>query len=357
MDEQGPIDPTGTVPPAQSSATPPVAQQPAPPLYAPPAPGPAPYAAPAPRSTSAAWKWVLGILAVLVLGAIACCGVSFSALSGGSWGGEIAGGDAVALIHIDGVIAGTGSAIDGVITPEDVLDKLDQALADDSVKAILLRIDSPGGTVAASQEIATEVARAAEEKPVVASIGDVGASGAYMVASQCDEIIASPTSAVGSIGVITEIPNVAGLLDKLGIQFTVLTAGKYKDAGSPYRSLTTTETDLIQHEVDVAYEEFIKIVAEGRGLSEDKVREMATGWAWSAREAKGMGLVDTLGTYNDAVDRAAELGGIDGEPNIVTYDSTGYGDLLIYLLGVKDSLDRLGALAPKLTSPGPAVPK
>jgi len=163
---------------------------------------------------------------------------------------------------------------------------------------------------------------------------------------------------VGSIGVITEIPNVEGLLDKLGVEFTVLTAGELKDTGSPYRALTSTETVLIQQEVDNAYEEFISIVAEGRDMPEDEVRELATGWAYSAREGVDLGLVDTLGTYNDAVDRAAELGGIDGEPGIVTYDSSDYTDIFNSLLGIRDSLDRIGALAPDLGMSGKtAVPR
>jgi protease-4 len=276
---------------------------------------------------------------------------ALSPIEGGSFGSY---GDSIALIHVDGVIAGTGSEFDGVITPEAMLSKLDQALADSSVKAILLRIDSPGGTVAASQEIAIEVARASEEKPVIASIGDVGASGAYMIASQCDEIVAAPTSAVGSIGVITQIPNVAGLLDKLGVEFTVLTAGEYKDAGSPFRSMTATETALIQTEVDIAYDEFIRIVAEGRELPEPDVREMATGFAWSALVAKDMGLVDTLGNFNDAIDRAADLGGIEGEPYIVTYEDDSYGAFLRFLLGASARLDRIDALARTVT--GPAAP-
>lgn len=313
---------------------------------------PRPPAAP----SSTGWKVFLGVLAVLVLSAMACCGLSFAALQGeGSWGG-VASGDSIALIHIDGVIAGTGSTLDGYTTPEDILYQLDEALADDNVKAILLRIDSPGGTVAASQEIAWEVAYATEEKPVIASIGDVGASGAYMVASQCDEIVALPTSAVGSIGVITEIPNVAGLLDKVGVEFTVLTAGELKDTGSPYRSVTATEVALIQAEVDNAYEEFITIVAEGRGLSENDVRDMATGWAWSAREGVDLGLVDTLGTFNDAIDIAAEHGGIEGDPSIISYEEDSFGYFLDYLLGIKQGLDRLGALAPALGRTGSARP-
>ncbi|MDO9108095.1 MAG: signal peptide peptidase SppA [Coriobacteriia bacterium] len=350
MDDQGRIDPLTqaalAAPPAPEPAAPPPAPQP---MYA--AVAPAPVSSP--RRSSTGWKWFVGVMLVLILATLACCGVSFAAIGVSSgMGGSVATGDSIAVIHIDGVIAGTGSALDGVITPENILSQLDQALADDGVKAILLRIDSPGGTVAASQEIAMEVAAAAEEKPVIASVGDVGASGAYMVASQCDEIVALPTSAIGSIGVIIEIPNVAGLLDKLGVEFTVLTAGEYKDAGSPFRSMTPTETALVQKGVDSAYDEFINIVAEGRGLSKDKVRTMATGWAWSAREAEKMGLVDTLGTYNDAVDSAAKAGGIDGEPGIVSYEGSGYGDLLYSLLGIRDSLDRLGALAPDLGSSG-----
>ncbi|MDZ4179508.1 MAG: signal peptide peptidase SppA [Coriobacteriia bacterium] len=307
-----------------------------------------------PPRTSPAFKWFIGGAAVLLLSVVACCGLAVFALSpieGGSFGSY---GDSIALIHVDGVIAGTGSEFDGVITPEAMLDKLGQALADPSVKAILLRIDSPGGTVAASQEIAIEVARASEEKPVIASIGDVGASGAYMIASQCDEIVAAPTAAVGSIGVITQIPNVAGLLDKLGVEFTVLTAGDYKDAGSPFRSMTATETALIQTEVDIAYDEFIRIVAEGRELPEPDVREMATGFAWSALVAKDMGLVDTLGNFNDAIDRAADLGGIEGEPYIVTYEDDSYGAFLRFLLGASARLDRIDALARTVT--GPAAP-
>jgi len=261
-------------------------------------------------------------------------------------------GENIALIHITGIIAGTGNEFDGVATPERVLEQLDQALADPTVHAILLRIDSPGGTPAASQEIAMEVARASEEKPVVVSVGDVAASGAYMIASQADEIVASPTSAIGSIGVITQIPNITGLLDKLGIEFTVLTAGEYKDAGSPFRSLTPTETALIQTEIDVVYDEFIRVVAEGRGMTEDEVREMATGFAWSALLAKEMGLVDKLGTYNDAVDRAAELGGIVGEPGIVTYDAMQYDALLDLLLGVSAALEGIGSFQQMLAHPG-----
>lgn len=302
------------------------------------APVPAPPAPPPRRALSTGAKWAIGIVVgVLVLSCGLCA--ALSALTSSFDRTVIPTGESVALIHIEGVIAGTGSIYDGVVSPERLLDELDQALDDPDVKAILLRIDSPGGTVAASQEIALAVRRASEEKPVVASIGDIGASGAYMVASQCDRIVASPGSSVGSIGVIMEIPNVAGLLDKLGVQFTVLTQGELKDVGSPYRSVTPTETALLNDQMRVAYEQFIADVAEGRGMDEAEVRKLATGWAWLGTEALDLRLVDELGNFDDAVDAAAELGGIEGEPYIVTYEpKLRLQDLIYDLIGLRSRL-------------------
>jgi len=340
--------------PAAPAEAPPIAAY-APPARTTPVP-PAIAASPRPR-LSTGWKLTIAALVLVTLASMAgCCGMaSVAGLTGAEPGMTFA--DSVAVIHVDGVIAGTGSTLDGIINPETMSSYLDQAAQDPNVRAIVLRIDSPGGTVAASQEIATEVARLSAEKPVIASVGDVGASGAYMIASQCDEIWAQPTSAVGSIGVITEIPNVAGLLEKVGVEFTVLTAGEFKDAGSPYRSLTETETQLIQREIDIAYDEFIRIVAEGREMSEDDVRDLATGWAWSAIQAQEMGLVDEMGTYNDALDRAAELGGISGDYEVIVYDEYEYGDLLSYLIGIRDDLDRLKSLSPDVAPLAPAVPR
>ena len=298
-----------------------------------------PPASPGPRRTmSAGAKWAIGIGIVLIVLVFVACAL-LASLGRAFDTTSIAMGDSIALIHVDGAIAGTGSTYDGVVTPEYMLDQLDQALADDSVKAILLRIDSPGGTVAASQEISLAVRRANEEKPVVASIGDIGASGAYMVAAQCDEIVAAPGSMVGSIGVIMEIPNVAGLLDKLGVEFTVLTQGENKDVGSPYRSVTPTETVMLNEQMAIAYDQFIADVAEGRGMDEAEVRELATGWAWLGSEAIDLGLVDSLGNYDDAVNRAAELGGIDGDPYIVTYEPVyAIEDLIYDLIGLSSQL-------------------
>lgn len=315
-------------PAAGQQGVPPVyATQGAQPIY----PPPGMPSQPAPKKKmSAGTKWAIGLgIGFVLLMAFSCIG---SVLILGSDTGTIATSDSIAVIHIDSTIQGASG---GSGDPEYILDQLDQALADDSVKAILLRIDSPGGTVAASQEITLAVRRAAEEKPVVTSVGDMCASGAYMVASQTDEIIASPGSTVGSIGVIMEVANVEELLNKIGVNFTTLTYGEYKDAGSMYRSLTETETAMLNEELATIGDQFIADVAEGRGMDEDEVRELATGWAWVGSEALDLGLVDSLGNYDDAVDRAAALGGIEGEPNIVSYEYVDpFAGLYSSLLGI-----------------------
>jgi protease-4 len=341
MDTQGSDRDQGIPPAAQPRAT---GQYPYP-------PAPAPVEK---RSGGKIAAIIIAVVAALVL--LSCCGFSVYAMSLPSGGGPATTfGDTIAVIHVDGLIVGTGSSINGYVSPEEFLWKLDQATADPNVKAIVLRVDSPGGTVAASQEIAMEVSRI--EKPIIVSSADVNASGAYMISSQTDEIWALPTTAVGSIGVISEIPNIEGLLDKVGVEFQTITAGENKDTGSMYRSLTTTETALIQQSVDIAYDEFIRMVAEGRDIPEDEVRDMATGWAWSGIEAQEMGLVDELGTYNDVMERAADLGGIDGYYDVVTYDEVDFSDFLYSIIGIQNQLDRLGSLDSEATQPGPVVPR
>lgn len=283
------------------------------------APQTPPAYAPQPASKkpmSAGAKWAIGLGTGFVLLVVGSCCWSFSMISKGS--STIATGDSIAVIRIEDTIQG-GSTGSG--SPEYVLDQLNKAVDDSNVKAILLRIDSPGGTVAASQEIMMGVRRAAKKKPVVTSVGDICASGAYMVASQSNEIVASPGSTVGSIGVIMELANVEELMNKLGVHFTTLTQGEYKDAGSAFRSLTATETAMLNDQMKLIHDQFIADVATGRHMDQDEVRKLATGWAWLGSEALDLGLVDSIGNYDDAVDRAAKLGGIKGEPNIVDYEN------------------------------------
>ncbi len=215
-------------------------------------------------------------------------------------------------------------------------------------------MDSPGGTVAASEECATYVEECT--KPVIVSVGDVGASGAYMISSQADEIWANPGSSVGSIGVIAQIPNVQKLLDTVGIDFQIIKAGKYKDAGSPYRPLTEEESGLIQGEVDEAYDQFIDIVAKGRKMDRAKVEELATGLTWSGVTAKELGLVDEVGTYRDALDAAAELGGIKGDYRVITYEED-IQQLLGRLLSLKSAFGGLDAQAARDAASRMSLPK
>jgi protease-4 len=285
-----------------------------------------------------AWVWWLaGIVVVLVI--FGCMLSTIGSLVGG--GKTLAtSGDTIAVIPMDGAIAGTGVA-PSVITPDDFYSLLKRANDDDSVKAIVLRVNSPGGTVAASEEIASYVK--AEKKPVVVSVGDEDASGAYMVSSQAKAIIANPGSAVGSIGVIMEIPNASGLLDKVGVQFKVIHAGVYKDAGSPYRALTATETAMLQGQVDQVYGQFIDIVASGRHLPRSEVASLATGWAWNGSEAKQLGLVDQIGTYKDALQKAKQLGSIQGEYNVDVYSESSLQGFLNSLSGAASSLQQMSA--------------
>jgi len=292
------------------------------------------------KRMSAGARWAIGLTIGFVVLVLGSCVLSVVLLAA-SDSSTFALGDSVAVIHIDDAIAGTQG-----ITPEYILDQLDQAMSDDSVKAIVLRMDSPGGTVAASQEIMMAVRRVSEEKPVVTSVGDICASGAYMVASQGDEIIAAPGSTVGSIGVIMQLVNAEGLLDKVGLEFITLTQGEYKDAGSYSRSLTETETAMLNDQMAAIYDQFIADVAEGRGMRESEVRELATGWAWLGSEAFDLGLIDSIGNYDDAIARAAELGGIDGEPNIVSYEYVDpFAGLYSDLLGIISSGEDIDAEA------------
>ncbi|MDY0340606.1 MAG: signal peptide peptidase SppA [Coriobacteriia bacterium] len=287
-----------------------------------------PESAPRKRMSTGA-KWAIGLGIAFLLFMLGSCAL-MAVMLGDTDSLSLSSGDGVAVIYIDDAIAGTTG-----VTPESILSQLDQARDDDSVKAIILRIDSPGGTVAASQEIMMAVRRVSEEKPIITSVGDMCASGAYMVASQTDEIITAPGSVVGSIGVIMELVNAEGLLDKVGLKFTTLTQGEYKDAGSMYRSLTETETAMLNEQMASIQKQFVADVAEGRDMSIEEAGELAIGWAWLGSEALELDLIDSIGNYDDAIDRAAELGGIEGEPRIVTYASSDpFADLYLDVLGL-----------------------
>ena len=187
-----------------------------------------------------------------------------------------------------------------------------------SVKAIVFRIESPGGLVAAAQEIYEAVKRVREKGiPIVASMGTVAASGGYYVACGADTIMANPGTTTGSIGVIAQFPNISGLLGKVGIQYETIKSGRYKDTGSPYRDLTPTDRQHLQSWVDDAFYQFVDVIVEERGLARKKVLRLADGRVFTGKQALKEGLIDLLGDNTEAVRLAAQLGGIEGEPTIV----------------------------------------
>ena len=240
-------------------------------------------------------------------------------------------GDSVYEIRLEGVISGeqySGLLGGGTVTPEYIIGQLDAAESNPNVKAILLRVNSPGGSPSASQEIYEEIRKI--EKPVVVSVSETCASGAYYVSCAADKIIANRSSSVGSIGVIMQIPNYEDLYEKLGIKYTTIKQGKYKDIGSSDRPITAEERKLLEDQLKVIYQQFITDVAEARNMEVSEVEELATGWVFLGTEALDLGLIDGIGNYKDAIDIAAELGGIEGEP-VVIREETSYSfmDLIL----------------------------
>jgi len=214
----------------------------------------------------------------------------------------------IALIRIEGPI----------MDSKNTIDEIKDYAKDSSIKAILVRIDSPGGAVGPSQEIYAELKKACAKKKVVVSMGSVAASGGYYIASTASRIYANPGTLTGSIGVIMEIPNIEGLMSKIGIKTEVVKSGKNKDIGSAFRKMTPEEKELLQGVMDNVHEQFIKAVADGRHLKTEDVRAIADGRIFTGEQAKEKGLVDELGTIEDAVAAAAKLAGIKEEPEIVS---------------------------------------
>lgn len=225
----------------------------------------------------------------------------------------------VVVIPLSGSITtGDSSSSSGSsITPGLVKSYLAKAESDKAVKAIILRIESSGGEIEPCQEILLEIERTKETKTIVVSMGGMAASGGYYISTPADKIVALPTTMTGSIGVISSAVNVKGLLEKLGIEIEIFKGGKYKDMYWGVRELTAEEQEIMQAMVDEYYEQFIDVVVERRGLSEDDVRDLATGQLYSGSKAKELGLVDELGDLDTAIDLAMELAGI--ETAIVKY--------------------------------------
>ncbi len=242
------------------------------------------------------WVLLIGLVVVLVANAL------LSDL-------DLTGEDRIALIRVEGVI----------LDAQQTVSELKKFGETPSVKAIVLRIDSPGGGVVPSQEIHDAVLRVRNkhDKAVVASMGTVAASGGYYIAVATDRIIANPGTLTGSIGVIMELANLEGLLKKIGVQSVVVKSGLHKDLGSPFRTMSPEDRRILQTVMDDVHSQFIEAVAEGRSLDIREVTRLADGRIFTGRQAKDAKLVDDLGDLEDAIRVAADLAGIEGEPKVV----------------------------------------
>ena len=225
-------------------------------------------------------------------------------------GGEILSlaGERVALVEVEGVI----------LDADEVVGQLKEHLENSTVKAVVVRINSPGGVVAPTQEIYDAVSRLrAKGKPVVASLGSVAASGGYYIAAAADQIVASPGTLTGSIGVIMQLTNLEGLFKKVGLRYEVIKSGKYKDIGSFSRSMTEQERRILQTLMDDVYEQFVDAVAQGRNLERKAILAVADGRIFSGRQAKELSLVDELGGREEAIELASKLAGVSGKPRLL----------------------------------------
>lgn len=280
------------------------------------------------------WIWPValggGCLFWLILGLIAIIMIPFAA----SVGSGKPSGKHVALIHVSGIItAGRGNAGlfgSSAIGSEDIIAQLERARKSSGAKAIVLRINSPGGSAAGSEEVYNEIKRIRSDgKPVYISMGDMAASGGYYISAPADRIYADASTITGSIGVIFETTDLSSLYKKIGLNPEVVKSGKFKDIGSPNRPLTPEERTLLKGVVDSTYEKFLSAVSDGRGIPVAKLRPIADGRIFTGEQAKKLKLVDRIGGLHDTIRAAARAGHIKGEPSVHEYKRTGFFDQVL----------------------------
>jgi len=247
---------------------------------------------------------------VLIAAGVLLFGLTMAAIVWSSFfqnsGMEVSYGKYVGVMEVNGAI----------VSSDETVNLIKKYRDNSAIKAIVLRVQSPGGGVAASQEIYQALKNTAKIKPVVCSLGEVAASGGYYIACACDSIVANPGTLTGSIGVILEFMVAEELIKKVGLKFEVLKAGQNKDLGSPFRQMTPEERALLQNMIDDVHGQFIEAVAEGRQLSPDSVRLFADGRVFSGRQALALCLVDKMGTLEDAITMAAGMAGLKEKPRI-----------------------------------------
>ena len=327
MQDDRPLNPDPISPDAQStdpaaaSATGPAPEAPPPPpgyqtkSVAPPPPPPT-----RPRK-GFPWGWLFGCGCLGLIGIFVLVGLLGNLMP--SMQAGIPRGEKIAVIYVEGAITSSGGGglfADSVATSERVISDLEQASNESNVRAILLRINSPGGSAAASQEIYQKIREIRDGgMPVVVSMGDMAASGGYYIAAAADEIVALDATITGSIGVIVQASNMQELFNKIGIKPETIKSGKHKDMFSPNRALTEEERQMAQDMVMDIYNQFVGDVLEGRkdkGLDREALLKVADGRIFTGKQAVAAKLVDRTGTMQDAITLAGELGGIEGEPAV-----------------------------------------
>lgn len=299
------------------------------------------------------WKWTAYAIGSLILAIIIL--LLIAGLFGGSSGGSVmaneqfmlgSGIDKIVVLPIEGIIGEAGSSIlgGGVGNSAEMFRAdLEQAQNDPLVKAIILSINSPGGSAVVSDQMYHYIDefKRSSKKPVIASFGDTAASGGYYIASIADKIVANPASLTGSIGVIMEYYDASGLLHNVGVSPEVIKSGAYKDMGSFVRPTSDEERVILQSVVDEAYGQFVDRVAAGRDMEREKVTALADGRIYTGSQAKANGLVDELGNLSTAIDLAKDLAGLD-EASVVKYEHGGWWDSV---LGVSQALQPLSSLS------------
>jgi protease-4 len=305
--------------------------------------------------------WILlSVVVGFMLPICSCAVLAFTSVasigmlgSGSSVAGSSGSGDAVAIVRVEGTITSSDSAeFTGGATSGVVIADLEAAAEDDAVKAIVLRVDSPGGTVTGSSQI-YEVIRD-YEKPVVVSMAGLAASGGYQISAPADYIFARPDTFTGSIGVIMTLFNAKELIDDIGVDVILFTSGPNKSMGSNWEDITPEQQQIFEALIDESYDYFVELVADGRGMDMETVRELADGRIYTGRQAADNGLVDELGNLDDAIAKAAELGGISGEPRIVEYEHLpGLSQLLLGVssLASQSEADRIIGLMGEFMTP------
>ncbi|MBT1279622.1 signal peptide peptidase SppA [Thermoanaerobacter sp. CM-CNRG TB177] len=248
----------------------------------------------------------------------------------------------IGVIMIEGVIGQTTNILGIPQNVNDPVEQIRKAQEDNAVRAVVVKINSPGGSAAKSIEIYKELKKLKKTgKKIIVSMGDAAASGGYMVASAGDIIVANPATITGSIGVIMQYTNYEGLYDKLGLKEITIKSGPYKDIGSPTRDLTPEEKKILRGVIEDTFQQFLEIVSEGRKMPIDKVKELADGRIFTGRQALKVGLVDKLGDFYDAVDIAAKESGIQGKP-VLKYYATPTPLSILFGSGAKSNLEDIG---------------